>query len=285
MTSVPVINESDPLSIFEAGQYYYEYEDYTQAKQLWEKVITNYPESEYAVKALVQLFHLSKVSKLGDFDVYIANIRNGKKVPAALYRKAMILETYRNLRESKKEAALLLAKEMTDEKHKGTQAELYGLYTIAMSSDKGTQEALNSLKERYPNNPLTYIACEEHNEQVDWGKSDLSKSLVDGKGEYFTNENDIPKKFALHENYPNPFNPTTHIQFDLPEDSEVKLVVYNIEGKEVKELVNGFKTAGSYNVDFDGFGLASGIYFYRIDAHTMGNVRNYSQVKRMLLIK
>jgi tetratricopeptide (TPR) repeat protein len=267
------------MSLFEAGRYYYENEDYPQAQQLWEKVITSYPESDYAVKALVQLFHLSKCYKTDDFAPYLTKILNGDKVPAALYRKAMILETYFSLREGNKEAALLLAKEMITEKHKGTQAELYGLYTLAMSDDKGAQEALNTLKERFPNNTLTNIAREEHNESVNWQNGSLDKSLVDGKGEYFNHNSGLPDKFALYKNFPNPFNPTTTIKYDLPEDVNVTITVYNNNGQKIKELVNGFKQAGSYQVIFNASGLASGIYFYKIQTG------DFTNVKRMLLIK
>jgi len=83
--------------------------------------------------------------------------------------------------------------------------------------------------------------------------------------------------------YPNPFNPITHIQFNLPENAKVKLVVYNIQGKEIRELVNGFKTAGSYSVDFDGTSLASGVYFYKIDISNLKG--KFTNVKRMVLVK
>lgn len=89
----------------------------------------------------------------------------------------------------------------------------------------------------------------------------------------------IPFKYELFQNYPNPFNPTTRIQFDLPDAAQVVLTVYNIQGQKIKNLLTDYKQAGSYDVVFDGTGLASGMYFYRLEAD------NYTQVKRMLLIK
>ena len=76
----------------------------------------------------------------------------------------------------------------------------------------------------------------------------------------------IPQEFELSQNYPNPFNPTTTIKFSLPNGQNVKLAVYNILGQQVEILVDGFRNAGSYNVNWDASKLASGIYIYRLEA-------------------
>jgi len=93
------------------------------------------------------------------------------------------------------------------------------------------------------------------------------------------NQNQIPASYKLNQNYPNPFNPTTNIQYSIPINGLVKIVVYDILGKEVATLVNEVKTAGVYIVDFDASSLSSGIYFYKI---TSGN---FSNIKKMILIK
>jgi subtilisin family serine protease/subtilisin-like proprotein convertase family protein len=89
----------------------------------------------------------------------------------------------------------------------------------------------------------------------------------------------IPNYYSLAQNYPNPFNPVTSIKFSLPKQSNVKLVVYDALGREVATLVNGNLEAGVYNETFDGSSLASGVYFYRIDAG------EFTDVKKMVLIK
>ena len=71
--------------------------------------------------------------------------------------------------------------------------------------------------------------------------------------------------FELMQNYPNPFNPTTTIRYSLPRDGKVVVHVYSILGQEVKTLVNGVERAGSHRVLFDAGGMASGVYFYRIE--------------------
>ncbi len=86
-------------------------------------------------------------------------------------------------------------------------------------------------------------------------------------------------KFELYANYPNPFNPTTKIKYQLPELSNVKLTVYDVLGREIKTLVNAEKPAGSYEVEFDGNGLPSGVYFYRIES------TKFSDTKKFVLLK
>jgi hypothetical protein len=76
----------------------------------------------------------------------------------------------------------------------------------------------------------------------------------------------IPKVFRLDQNYPNPFNPSTTISYQLPWSANVYLAVYDLLGREVKVLVNERQLPGDHNVRFNGAGLASGIYFYRIQA-------------------
>jgi hypothetical protein len=76
----------------------------------------------------------------------------------------------------------------------------------------------------------------------------------------------IPVAFALAQNYPNPFNPSTTIRYELPQRSQVTLAVFNTLGQRIAELVYGDQEAGSYEVKFDGNGLSSGVYFYRLRA-------------------
>lgn len=88
-----------------------------------------------------------------------------------------------------------------------------------------------------------------------------------------------PKVYTLHSNYPNPFNPTTQISYQIPNDGFVSLVVYNSVGQTVENLVNERQSTGRYSVEFNATNLPSGVYFYRIKAD------NYVDVKKMLILK
>ena len=88
-----------------------------------------------------------------------------------------------------------------------------------------------------------------------------------------------PRLFALNQNYPDPFNPTTQISYSIPETGLVTLKIYNILGQEVATLFSGMKDAGNYEATFDGSKLASGVYFYRLQAG------NQMQVKKMVMLK
>jgi hypothetical protein len=91
--------------------------------------------------------------------------------------------------------------------------------------------------------------------------------------------NMLPTVFQLKANYPNPFNPTTQIAYDLPHSTVVKLDVYDVQGRFVRELVNGTVAAGSHVVLFDGSKLASGLYLYRL------STPEYSATGKMMLMK
>lgn len=90
--------------------------------------------------------------------------------------------------------------------------------------------------------------------------------------------NGIPRSFKLYQNYPNPFNPITTIKYDIPKDGLIKIKIYDILGREVFS-VNEFKNAGTYEVKFDGFGFASGVYFYKLESGS------FIETKKMVLVK
>jgi len=88
-----------------------------------------------------------------------------------------------------------------------------------------------------------------------------------------------PKEFKLEQNFPNPFNPTTKIQYQLPQDAKVTLKVYDILGSEVATLVNEEQEAGYKEIQFNGSNIASGMYVYRLQAS------NYISTKKMMVVK
>ncbi|MCX6165509.1 MAG: T9SS type A sorting domain-containing protein [Ignavibacteriae bacterium] len=91
--------------------------------------------------------------------------------------------------------------------------------------------------------------------------------------------NGIPNTFELSQNYPNPFNPITKISYQLPFSGLIKISVYDILGREVAILANGYKNAGYYNIEFDGTKFNSGVYFYRLFTD------RFVSTKKMILVK
>lgn len=100
------------------------------------------------------------------------------------------------------------------------------------------------------------------------------------------NENEIPNVYSLLQNYPNPFNPSTTISYGLPKAGFVKLMIYDILGREVKTLVNEYKEAGIYNIVFDASGISSGVYFYKVEVSQAGSSKgDFTSIKKMVLLK
>ena len=104
------------------------------------------------------------------------------------------------------------------------------------------------------------------------------------KGDSILHSIALPTEFTLMQNYPNPFNPSTNIRFTIPSNSFVRLIVYDITGKVVNEIVNGFLDPGVHNVEWSGtdaggIDVSSGVYFYRIEAS------NYSKTYKMVFVK
>jgi hypothetical protein len=91
--------------------------------------------------------------------------------------------------------------------------------------------------------------------------------------------NGLPTSYALYNNYPNPFNPTTNIKYDLPKETKVSLKIYDILGREVATLVDTKQTAGRYEVNFNATKVASGVYIYRLIAG------DFVQTMKMMLLK
>ena len=104
-----------------------------------------------------------------------------------------------------------------------------------------------------------------------------------GEPVYYENtDNNLPEEFELFQNYPNPFNPSTNILFVIGSSyggSFVTLKVYDVIGNEVATLVNEYKPAGTYEVQFNGIDFPSGVYFYKLHSG------NYTAVKKMILTK
>ena len=99
--------------------------------------------------------------------------------------------------------------------------------------------------------------------------------------------NGIPTRFELQQNYPNPFNPVTTIRFGLPQNADVRIDIFNLLGQRVATILDAHKPAGIHEIQFDGQKLASGIYYYHLQASSPGQSGKniFNDVKRMVLLK
>ncbi len=95
---------------------------------------------------------------------------------------------------------------------------------------------------------------------------------------------EIPKQYLLSQNYPNPFNPVTKIKFGIPAGGYVKLNIFDVLGRNIKTPVNENLAAGSYEIEFDGTNLPSGIYYYKLEAETSRRDL-FTETKKMVLVK
>lgn len=97
----------------------------------------------------------------------------------------------------------------------------------------------------------------------------------------YINENEYPilVNYQLMQNFPNPFNPTTNISYSIPKPSFVSIIILDILGREIKKIVNEYKSSGNYTLEFNADGLSSGIYFYQI------RTDEFTQTKKMILLR
>lgn len=158
----------------------------------------------------------------------------------------------------------------------GVIAELY----FRLDAGVETME-LNTFETQMPNHSLTfyYNDYSTGRPEVKSIQPELNFALLG-----LPDGNAIPTSYALDQNFPNPFNPTTTISYSLPEAGEVEVSVFNVLGQKVQILAEGHQEAGTYEVTWDGKDtngeqVASGVYFYR------SQVNDYSKTRKMVLLK
>ncbi len=125
------------------------------------------------------------------------------------------------------------------------------------------------MKESEAKNLIYFILTEKFNELTD---------VTDQTAE-------VPVEYTLSQNYPNPFNPATMINYSIPFSAKVNLSVYDILGRETAVLVDGNKDAGYYSAFFDGAGLSSGIYFYKLHVQPDNGSKGFNETRKMILLK
>ncbi len=115
----------------------------------------------------------------------------------------------------------------------------------------------------------------------------LKQIDFNGNFRYFVLSNEVivnvPVKFSLLQNYPNPFNPVTHIKYEISADSKVSLKIFDITGRDVKDVVTGFQPAGYYDLNVDASTLSSGVYYFRLSAQYSNG--SFEKTLKMMIVK
>lgn len=168
--------------------------------------------------------------------------------------------------------------ESEDEKNMISQNMLSALSTIHLNLEITSRDTANNTIEVSSINSFGDFTTLKNNQLND----NQNINTIAGS-QYNTVQNTIPASFELLQNYPNPFNPSTKIDYRLPFNSNVTLMVYDINGKEIVTLVNESKTAGNHTIEFNSNGIASGVYFYSITAGSENG--SFNKTLKMVVVK
>ncbi len=229
-------------------------------------------------QALVTMFNIFQSSSDSTIVNYLYNYasqKNGLVITAKILL-ASAYEAEGKFADAEKIANNLILSYPNSETEKQALFILSSLSGYEPSYKDVSTEALNALVQKYSSSIdsslIAMIGLQ--------GNSNLSRSVsLKTAKKKVEQDLNIIHNYQLLGNYPNPFNPTTDIKYQIPNNSYVTLKVYDELGKLVKTLINQFENKGSYNVNFNGSNLASGTYFYRLRAG------NFVSTKKMLLLK
>lgn len=252
--------------------------NHQQAITKYQQIIQNYQDSSSAINSLKRILHCKDKLNVDTTSYSVLRTYYQGLVQANLTDTAFV-----NVAEELAAKCLVRMGNLTD-----AITEYEGIITSTTDSLKMICAELNIIE--------TYMIIQQRGDAPNFtgqlvylkpmSKDDAYSKIMDRlhRNKNKKSSNLVPKEYQLSQNYPNPFNPVTKIKYALPYASNVTLKVYDILGREVISLVNEFKDAGSYIVEFNGTNYASGVYFYRIEAEGQ-NGRKYVEKKKMVFIK
>ncbi len=162
------------------------------------------------------------------------------------------------------------------EMYKHALFNIWYVYYNELKDTINSKGYISELKAKYPDDDLTMFCM------VLLGEITTPKRIAAppglGKGEMASKE-EVPNEYALFENYPNPFNPTTSIKYQIPEEGFVTIKIFDVIGREVASLVNQNQKAGKYTAEFNALNFSSGLYIYQL------KVNDFISTKKMMLLK
>jgi parallel beta-helix repeat protein len=227
----------------------------------------------------------SKAGKGGEFKEYLNNsVRSKAGKNDEIYSMSLELENHILLNEknySKVIENLNILKTNFKDKPETYKHAIFNLgyinYLCLKNPEKGS-EYFKELEEKYPNDPIRVMVSAITGKAPGSDYKPQSGNNANSNNKQGGKEN-TDSLTASIANYPNPFNPSTNIVYTIPENSKVKLIVYNALGQEVETLVNKEQTAGKYVIVWNPKNIASGVYYYRL------TVNNHSKIRKLIFMK
>lgn len=258
--------------------------EYEQALAALEKIIVNYENTKYAYRALNLSLKLCKNQEVADTEKWLDKIFkliNNDNLLGMIDLKKV--SNYQ--KKGKIDKAIAISEELIKKNNNKEYeaASFFNLFNF-YHKDKGNLEMaklyLDELKENYPDNDLTYIARMDMNEEITYNK--LEKGLAP---EALSEEEIvIPETYSLSAAYPNPFNPSTTLEYALPVQSNVHCSIYDLAGHLVKEY-NYDQSAGVHSIVWDASNTSSGIYLVRFTAKASDGSETFVDYQKVTLLK
>jgi tetratricopeptide (TPR) repeat protein len=272
--------EPDEKLWMEAGEYWQNL-NYRKALETYNILLNNYSDSPYASRAFLRSVYAKRARKSADIEEYLQKYVNTPNL------RTMTLEMLigEDIRRNRYEGAIDKIKTVISE-NPDSEAEykalftLFNVYHMNMDDQNKAAAVLEQMKTRYGDHGLTQIAQYDMGEPVEW-KVDEPIEFGEEKPEPNLAST---SHYRLDKNSPNPFNPVTRIDFELPEAAFTKLTVYDLLGREVRKLVNGHMEPGSHHVTWDGRNdtgkiLPNGVYICVLKAN------DFKATRKMILLK
>lgn len=275
--AIQVVDDTTGSALSLSGYEKFLSGDYKGAISIFKDVIRSYPNSpasEFSLTMIREAF--LKDNKKTDHRNYIGIVASsGKRSKASRFAMRNLVSAYQ--RDGKIDEAVAIAEEIlsTDPTDEESMDILFQLGMINMFSNEDSSKAIEYFRQivtDFPDDDIAQVAA-DHIELLNGGG--LGKGAFGDK----SSDENKPSKYFLSDNYPNPFNPETKIEFALPNAGFTRLIIYDLRGREVTRLIDKELNAGVHTISWNASGFASGLYFYSLQSG------NFIQTKKMMLLK
>jgi len=274
--AVPGQYAESELIMFREGIRQMQFGNWEIAGEKFREFVTLYPESYFSRFALNRyIYVMDKLNRTNDTEQLFTSLEKlNSSASVKDYLWGVKMDFYR--KQGRFDEAVAIFNHSADIKNPDIQKSLW-LKRIQIYCGMGdTSSAIAAYKnfiDAWPDDVRSRIA------EMELTRLTGNSSKPIAKQTQFSIINALPETYSLGKNYPNPFNPATTIPFDLPEDSKVKITIFDLTGRLVMELINENRSAGYHTLQWDASNLPSGVYLYRMQAG------NFSDMKKCLLVK